>query len=511
MANYIQIIRLNVTRHIRSSSFLLVIALSIFFSYLCVPSAKAGYEVFYIGGVRGIYNSAWLGGMVAMLSVLLLWLFGFFMLRNKFSEDKQIKVTHLIHTTQFKKLKYLFSHFVANFFVLNIIAITLIISFIIMQEVRGEDRFIHLADYIVPYLLVVLPSISFLSSLTILFDVVAFLKGTFGNIMYFFIWILLSVITVSNPNHLWDFFGMHLIMNDMATVAASKYHFIEVSKAGSFGYYPIEAAIQTFNWPGITIEENIVITRVIWIILSLIIIFASSSIFRPFSKSRKTIVPNEPIKENIPQTKLFDKSVVLTPLSSKRRGQLFKLIKAELLIMLKGFSAWWYLILIAGALVPILTSFELTKIWLPLLMILPLPIWSQMETREKEYSIDAFIKSSCSQLTKWFSVWIAAFIVSSIISSGALITFMRFGQIKLLIYWIIGLAFMCSLGLTLGNFSKTRRLFEIIYLILWYLGPINSIPYFDFLGLSNGYPLFYLGCSIVLLILLFIRNKRSII
>jgi len=143
-------------------------------------------------------------------------------------------------------------------------------------------------------------------------------------------------------------------------------------------------------------------------------------------------------------------------------------------------------------------------------MILPLPIWSQMETREKEHSIEAFIKSSCSPVIKWVSVWIGAFIISNIISLGALITFIRLGHFNLLIYWVIGLVFICTLGLVLGNFSKSKRLFEIIYLILWYLGPMNSIPYFDFLGLSKGYPTFYLGLSIILLVLLFLRFKRLI-
>ena len=77
----INLLRINLIKQMRSYSFLLVIGITLLIGYVSVPAASDGYEVFYIGGVRGIYNSAWLGGMLTMLSTLVLWLFGFYMLR----------------------------------------------------------------------------------------------------------------------------------------------------------------------------------------------------------------------------------------------------------------------------------------------------------------------------------------------------------------------------------------------------------------------------------------------
>ena len=54
MNNLFYIVIFRVLKQIRSHAFLLVIAISIFLSYFVVPSAEAGYEVFYIGGVKDV-------------------------------------------------------------------------------------------------------------------------------------------------------------------------------------------------------------------------------------------------------------------------------------------------------------------------------------------------------------------------------------------------------------------------------------------------------------------------
>lgn len=58
LSAYFYLIKSNLKSQMRSYSFLLVIGISVFAGYACVPDAAAGYEIFYIGGVRGIYNSA---------------------------------------------------------------------------------------------------------------------------------------------------------------------------------------------------------------------------------------------------------------------------------------------------------------------------------------------------------------------------------------------------------------------------------------------------------------------
>ena len=58
-------------------------------------------------------------------------------------------------------------------------------AFIVMQYIRREEMQLVLSDYLLPYVWIVLPSLSVLAALTILFDIIPFMKGVIGNIVFF--------------------------------------------------------------------------------------------------------------------------------------------------------------------------------------------------------------------------------------------------------------------------------------------------------------------------------------
>jgi hypothetical protein len=67
---------------------------------------------------------------------------------------------------------------------------------------------------------------------------------------------------------------------------------------------------------------------------------------------------------------------------------------------------------------------------------------------------------------------------------------------------LVGAAFVPALALAAGRVSGTQRLFEITFLLLWYLGPANRQAVLDFSGVTAAPPttqVGYLGAAIVLL------------
>ena len=52
-----------------------------------------------------------------------------------------------------------------------------------------------------------------------------------------------------------------------------------------------------------------------------------------------------------------------------------------------------------------------------------------------------------------------------------------------------------------GVWSGTSKLFEILYMAIWYIGPLNHVvPELDFIGTTgNGYPGFFIPFSIALI------------
>lgn len=502
---YMYLMKNNLIKQVRSYSFLIIIGLTIFIGYACVPSSTAGYEVFYIGGVRGIYNSAWLGGMAAMLSTLLLWLFGFYMLRSQISQDQRLKVGQIIAATPISNTRYISSKALSNFLVLLVIELMMILAFIAMQFVRGESTQLQVGDYFLPFLFIAVPSLLVLSSLTVLFDVVPGLKGVIGNMIFFGIWIFFSIVSIALPNSFFDVYGLDMIRSDMVKEAAIEYPFIAESKeGGSFGYYPTEGKIATFNWQGVDWDSHIIIQRIIWLLIAIIIILLSSIVFNRFKNQNENNARGRLIlfegKSNLVVQPELPKTFRLSPIDRERRLRLSRLIRAELRIMLKGYSIWWYLLLVGTIVVSFLIPFDKLKSWLSVVMVLPIAIWSQMGTREKQYFTQELILSSCPPLYKFFAVWISGIFITLFVSLGVLLRFLIDGQVDHFSSWTVAIFFIPTLGLFLGVLSGSRKMFEVIYMLWWYLGPVNHLPYLDFLGISEGYEGVYLVLVAALLI-----------
>ncbi|MOA51561.1 hypothetical protein D3C78_1747240 [compost metagenome] len=71
-----------------------------------------------------------------------------------------------------------------------------------------------------------------------------------------------------------------------------------------------------------------------------------------------------------------------------------------------------------------------------------------------------------------------------------------------------------SLALAFGVLTGTSRTFEVLYMILWYMGPLNKMTVLDFLGGSDdglnawGMSTLYVSVSIGLLILAYALRSR---
>jgi hypothetical protein len=84
--------------------------------------------------------------------------------------------------------------------------------------------------------------------------------------------------------------------------------------------------------------------------------------------------------------------------------------------------------------------------------------------------------------------------------SGAALRFVITGAWMSLFAWIVGAMFIPALALALGVCSGSRRLFEMVYLLWWYLA-FNGIVALDFIGitpesLERGNPWLFLGLTL---------------
>lgn len=171
----------------RRYSFLITLGLILFLAYSYVPSRDAGYITLAVDGARGIYNSAWVGSLVAILTGIMLPLLGFYLVKNAVARDTQTGVGQIMATTPLTRPVYTLGKWLSNFAVLALMAGVTALAAVVLQLARGEDRQLDLLALFAPMLWIMLPTLALVAALAVLFETVGWLRGGLGNVIYFFV------------------------------------------------------------------------------------------------------------------------------------------------------------------------------------------------------------------------------------------------------------------------------------------------------------------------------------
>ena len=216
----------------------------------------------------------------------------------------------------------------------------------------------------------------------------------------------------------------------------------------------------------------------------------------------------------LPLNQTFSQPVHLTPLIASSNGFAFvRVLVSELKLLLKGQRWWWY----AGAaglfIASLASPVEVVRSYiLPFVWVWPVLIWSGMGNREITNNTQQMVFSSAAPLMRQLpATWLAGFLVALLTGSGAALKLLLAGDMIGLLAWFSGALFIPSFALALGVWSHSHKLFEILYVTLWYLGPMNKVYAMDYLGAnSNGNIGFFIPFSIALIIAAFIGRARQL-
>ena len=172
--------------------------------------------------------------------------------------------------------------------------------------------------------------------------------------------------------------------------------------------------------------------------------------------------------------------------------------------MLKGQRWWWYFIaaglIVAGLLVPE----EGRKIVLPLTWIWPVLLWSPLGAREARFGTEGLVFSAAWPLQRQLpATWLAGFVLALATGGGVGLRLAISGNWPAAGAWLIGALFIPTFALAMGVWSGSSKLFEVIYLFLWYIGPLNQTRPLDFMGavpaaMRSGVPLVWLAATVAL-------------
>jgi hypothetical protein len=547
------IVRADFYERFRRYNVLIVIGLTILLTALYLPPQGVGRLSFNIGGYRGIYNSAWVGATATVLTVIFMSLPGFYLVKNAISRDERTGVGQIIATSSLSKSQYIFGKAISNWVFLAATAGVAMLSAVGIQLLRGEVLKLSLPDFLFPYLLLTLPMMALVAAAAVLFESIRWLRGSSGNVVFFFLFLL----------SYWLMAALAFTALPMTTGAGGPSNplipeptgaleiFRSISAAGKElipdyqggldlgNPFQVYGPVNTFVWDGIKWGVPAILGRLVWVGCAVGIAALAGTFFDRFDPSNLAIRVRSKETHSLPEldSQLAQPSHV-TPTSmtlsttagrGSRANIFLHIVGSELRLMLKGQRWWWYVVALGLILVALmLPTAESREIVLPFVCVWPLLIWSQLGNREIQNRTDQLVFSAAFPLRRQLvATWTAGFILTLIAGSGVILRLVLASHWNGMLSVIVAAAFIPAAALALGIWTGSSKLFEVVYLLLWTLGPLNQMMAafgfpliadqllaFDYIGssdaaISKGVPL-YAVFTILLLLLALIGRKRQL-
>ena len=519
------IVRVGFLNRVRSYRFLVTLLLCIVAGYVFVPAPDAGYvtlgweseSAFY----RGVYNSAWIGSLVALLTGVFLALFGFYVVNDVVRLDEDSGVGQVIASAPVSNPVYTLGCAVSNFLVLACMVFIVALTALGMQFVRGEVFVVDLWALFNPFLLVVVPLIFLVASLAVFFETFPGLSRTSGNILYVFLW-LFGIPILSES---FDLFGINLIIESMGTAGRQVFPDLmwnSFNLGVSWGFEE-GRGLELFTWSGMDWGLGVVQDRLMLMLFAAGVALLASLRFNRFDPASQSLGP---VDSGLEMNDVVHEvsAVPIGELGSIGEAGfdfgLVSLFLAETRLMLLEFPSIGWLAPV-GALVMffggLLLPVELVRsLLLPLAWLFPVVYWSRLGCREARHSTGQLVFSSAGFVLRQFlSLWLVGVLVSLVTGGGFLLRLVFIGDLVGALAVFVGALFVPSLALCLGVWTGSSKVFEFLYVLLWYVGPFSGFAALDFMGatgaaVADGFWRYYLLAMFVLIGLGYVGRKLQV-
>ena len=143
-------------------------------------------------------------------------------------------------------------------------------------------------------------------------------------------------------------------------------------------------------------------------------------------------------------------------------------------------------------------------ILLPLAWLVPVLYWSRLGSREARFGTGQLVFSSGFFVVRqYLALWLVGLLISLVTGGGVLVRLVVGGDVVGAVAVFVGALFVPSLAVFLGVWTGSCKVFEFLYVLLWYVGPMSGSVGLDFMGVlpgsvAGGVWWFYLGAAFVL-------------
>jgi len=479
------IARADFRQRTRSYAFPVALALTCWLGWL----TSEGTVRVELGPWRGVLDTAWIGGSLAIVASTFLSLFGGWLVRGTLARDRETGVGEILATTPLTSPAYLLGKWLSHAVYLGSLALILGVLAVFMLARHAEAPGFDLARLWLPMLLIALPSLAFVAGLAVVFEVLPVLRGSFGNVAWLFVWAMIFVLSLSG-SAAFDFSGL-------AVTRASLRADLQVTKGVDeerirVGGGPRRAS-QTFVWHGFDWTPDLVASRIVWVGVGGLLALAAVPFFDRFDPTRRrrrafgpisaaeTTEPTSTVSHDegtIGQGRA-DARFSAQDLPNAIRGPSFPaLVRGQLRIALRGRARIFW----AGTIALVVASFISAPAQTPpvaLTFLWPILLWSRLGAPEA--AVGAVLASCPGPVRRpLLAAFVGGSLMGALFVAGPIARASWAGEGPAVAAGLVAAVFPPALALALGAWAGTPRPFEALYTCLWYVGA--QTPLLDFMG-----------------------------
>lgn len=470
-----QVLKADFLERTRRFSFLAICAITMFFSFLSVPNIKAPFvsiclepNIFRQGS-----NSSWIPITIALCGGILFPMIGLSFVKNNISKDRNTGLLYIMQSMNMPKASYVIGKYLSNLFLLTIMWILTILGAAIMLPFQFPNQLLNFHDFISPFI-GIYPGIIFASALAIFLESVPFISGKISNaigITTLFVIFLINYST-SDSNYplirIFDFSNYRWIMESInnAVIPIIGHEVLETGILVPGGMFADSKGVQELFFHGMTWNSQYFADKILLIFLCFVLVVLAIVFLDQTEQSRKvTFHKSQKKNKTVSATTHYTSSFV-----------------TECKMLYSGLPKLWY-ILIAGLWVySIFAPLKYVQgyLWI-IMLIFFVVIFSQMGCREYEHNLMEYFITIKSSLIKSLIYSCIGGIITSLVLSIPIITRCLITQNYVYSLGYMAFSFFIpALACFFGVYTKSRRTFETIYLLICFL--IINMPTILFQG-----------------------------
>jgi hypothetical protein len=473
----------------RRPAYLVTLAAAVGLGWLAVPPADSVWVILDAGGYRGLYDGAWVGTATALAGGLWLMLGGFYVVRGTVTRDRLTGVGQVLAATPMSRTTYLVGKFFSNLLVLASMAGVLALTALGLQIARGESYAMEPVALLAPFVLFTLPVLAVTSAAAVLFETIPPLRAGLGNIVWFVVWMSLLLGSSGVP-----FGGFDAVAASMQASVVEQ----GLTPAGEFslGLTEVGEPLRVFDWDGLVPSAGLMAGRLVVLLAAVLLAVLPALWFDRFDVSRVAGSPvaaggaggAEPVRPAAPvpggRTAGTASAVSVDSMTSAHTGTrpgLGRMITGELRVLTSDLPRWWWLVALGLNVAAVVVGEPGTAL-LAAAWIWPVLVWSRLGTQHLEHGLDTLLGAYPGTLHRVAAQWVAGVALTAVTAVGPLASMLLAGEAVRAAHWAAGALVIPSLALLLGTVTRTPRVFQVLYLVVWYMA-LNEVTGFDLMGI----------------------------